>query len=651
MNLKGWMLAWAATTISLTAVAQEYTLHSPDGKTEVRVSVKDSVRYSVSYNGKVLLQPATIGVTTSVSKEGAWKVANTKKTTVSQLLHPVVRQKYATIPDHYDQLQINFKNRFALQWRAYNNGIAWRWLINAKGSYQVLNEEAGFALHAKDSAWYPVEEGFFSHNERLYKHLGVEDIREKKSLASLPALFDADGIKLLITESALHDYAGMWLQGNGSSTLQAVFPHYPATKKLTGDRDEHVESRENFIAKKEGPSQLPWRIVMIAPEDKDLLVNELPYQLAEPSTGDFSWVKPGKAIWDWWNYNNIYHVDFRAGINTATYKYYIDFAAKYGLEYVVLDEGWSDTRNLLKSVPDVDMEELSRYASSKNVGLILWTTWLALDQQLDAAMDLFAKWHIKGVKVDFMQRDDQEMVNFYERVAKAAAAHKMMADFHGAHKPAGLQRTYPNVISFEGVYGMEQSKGDRTKSIGPDHNVTFPFIRMAAGPVDYTPGAMLNAQKRAWAPIGTNPMSIGTRCHQLAMYVVYESPLQMLADNPTHYYQEPECMQFLQAVPSVWDTTIALQASIGNYILTARKAGNGDWYVGGMTNYSPRTLTLDCSFLPEGSYKMFVWKDGINADRNAQDYKMEEMTIDKNSKIPVVMNIGGGWAARIVKTN
>ena len=651
MNPKIWMLAWLAATISITAAAQEYTLHSPDGKTAIRISVRDSVQYSVLYNGQTLLQPATVNVTLSGSGQGGWKVAGTKRTTVSQLLHPVVRQKFAAIPDHYEQLQINFKNHSALQWRAYNNGIAWRWLINAKGSYQVLNEEAGFALHTKDSAWYPVEESFFSHNERLYKHLAVEDIREKKSLASLPALFKTGGINLLITETALHDYAGMWLQGNGGSTLQAVFPHYPAAKKLTSDRDEHVESREHFIAKKEGPAQLPWRIVMIAPEDKDLLVNELPYQLAAPSTGDFSWVKPGKAIWDWWNYNNIYHVDFRAGINTATYKYYIDFAAKYGLEYVVLDEGWSDTRNLLQSVPDVDMEELSRYAAGKKVGIILWTTWLALDQQLDAAMDLFAKWHIKGVKVDFMQRDDQEMVNFYERVAKAAAAHKMMVDFHGAHKPAGLQRTYPNVISFEGVYGMEQSKGDRTKSIGPDHNVTFPFIRMAAGPADYTPGAMLNAQKSAWAPIGSNPMSIGTRCHQLAMYVIYESPLQMLADNPTHYYQEAECMQFLQAVPSVWDTTIALQASIGNYILTARKAGNGDWYVGGMTNYTPRTLTLDCSFLPEGTYKMFVWKDGINADRNAQDYKMEEITVNRNSRIPVVMSMGGGWAARIVKTN
>lgn len=649
MKLKGWLLAWIASTGSMAAVAQEYTLRSPDGKTELRISVKDSIRYALSYNGKALLQPAIVGLSTSIAPDGPWKVASTKTSTVSQLLHPVVRQKFATIDDHYDQLQLNFKNRFALQWRAYNNGIAWRWLVNTKGAWQVTNETANFSFQPKDSAWYPVEDGFFSHNERLYHHLAINQIKEKQSLASLPALFSVDGVKILVTETALLNHAGMWLKGDGGNTIHAVFPNYPIKKVATSDRDEHVETRENFIAKKEDAAELPWRIVMIAPEDKDLLVNELPYQLAAPSTGDYSWVKPGKAIWDWWNNNNVYGVDFRAGVNTATYKYYIDFAAKYGLEYVVLDEGWSDTRSLLKVAPDMDMEELSSYAAAKKVGIVLWANWLALDHELDASLNLFSKWGVKGIKVDFMQRDDQQMVNFYERVAQAAAAHKMLVDFHGAHKPAGLQRTYPNVISFEGVYGLEQSKGDDSKSISPEHNVTFPFIRMAAGPADYTPGAMLNAQKDDWAPHWTNPMSMGTRCHQLAMYVVFESPLQMLADNPTHYYKEPECMQFLQAVPTVWDTTLVQQASVGNYILTTRKATNGDWYVGGMTNFSARTLTLDCSFLPEGTYTMHIWKDGINADRNAQDYKMEEITVDRNSKVPVVMNIGGGWAARIVK--
>lgn len=649
MNLKKWTLGIVATAVSMMATAQEYTLQSPDGKTTVRILVKDSIQYSVLRDGKVLLQPATISLSTSFFKSGVWKPSGSKKTAVQQVLQPVVPQKSSHIVDHYAQLQIGFKNQVDLQWRAYNNGVAWRWVIRHKGEYEVISEKAGFALQPKDTAWYPVEDGFYSHNERLYRRLTVDELRDKNKLGSLPALFSAGDKKLLITESGLLNYAGMWLEGTGTGNVAAVFPHYPSKLEITSDRDEVVRSREPYIARENGAAQLPWRIVMIAAEDKELLTNQLAYQLAVPSTGDYSWVKPGKASWDWWNANNVYGVDFRAGINTATYKYYVDFAAKYGLEYIILDEGWSDTRNLLKTIPDIDMEALSAYAASKNVGIILWTSWVVLDQQLDAALDLFAKWGIKGIKVDFMQRDDQVMVNYYERVAKAAAARKILVDFHGAYKPAGLQRTYPNVLSFEGVYGMEQNKVDQTKSIAPPHNVTFPFIRMAAGPVDFTPGAMLNAQPGDWAPHWSSPMSIGTRCHQLAMFVIYESPLQMLADNPVHYYKEPECMEFLQHVPAVWDTTIALQAQLGEYILTARKALNGDWYVGGMTGTAARTLTLDCSFLGEGAYELHIWKDGINADRNAQDFKVEQLTINKNSKIPVAMTTGGGWAARIIK--
>lgn len=636
-------------TFVLKADAQDYTVHSPDGKTVVRVSVKDGVRYTVERNGKVILQPAAIGLTTSLTGNGPLKVTAAKKTKADQWLRPVVRQKNAVIRDQYEQLHIRFKNRLALEWRAYNNGVAWRWISEANGTFEVLAEQADFAFRPNDPAWYPVEDEFFSHNERLYKQMRVDSIIERKALASLPALFNAGGVKVLITESGLLDYAGMWLKGDSTGMIKGIFPQYPTKTELVHDRFEVVRKRADYIASLQGAVQFPWRIMMLAEEDKDLLVNELVYQLATPSTGDFSWVKPGKAIWDWWNDNNIYGVDFRAGINTATYKYYIDFAAKYGLEYVVLDEGWSDTRNLARISKDMDMDGLARYAAEKKVGLVLWVNWEAISkpEQLQSAMAQFSSWGVKAIKVDFMQRDDQPMLQYYLRVSRAAAEHKMLVDFHGAHKPAGLQRTYPNVITFEGVYGLEQSKGDESRSIDAGHNVTFPFIRMAAGPADYTPGAMLNAQKDQWAPHWNRPMSIGTRCHQLAMYVVYESPLQMLADNPTHYYREPECMAFLAAVPSVWDSTIVLQAEIGRYILTARKAADGSWYVGGMTNGEGRTLTMDCTFLPAGKYKMQVWKDGINADRNAQDFKMEETVIDHTTRLPVVMQRGGGWAARI----
>jgi len=340
-------------------------------------------------------------------------------------------------------------------------------------------------------------------------------------------------------------------------------------------------------------------------------------------------------------------VDFKAGINNDTYKYYIDFASKYGIEYVLLDEGWCDTKDLMKQSMGIDVKELSDYAHTKGVNILLWTSWLVLDKQLDMALDTFAKWGIKGIKVDFMQRDDQDMVNYYEKISKAAAARKMMVDFHGAYKPTGWIRTYPNTLTSEGVLGNEISKF--AASIDPDHTTTIPFIRMAAGPMDFTPGGMLNTQKNAWAANPAEPMTLGTRCNQLAMYVVYESPLQMLCDMPTHYYKEPECMQFLKAVPTEWKSTVPLEAKVGDYVAIARQAKNGDWYIGAMTDWTSRDLTVKLDFLPDGKYKMLVWEDGINADRNAKDFKMETIEVTKDSNVIIKMAKGGGYVARIVK--
>lgn len=646
------MLKTTLTSLSFICLAitvqaqQRFTLVSPDKKTEIRLAIADSIYYEVLIDQKNVVKKSAILLKTDFEQGNSWKVSKSKKNTVDQVLHPVVRQKNKDIRDHYNQLRLDFKNNLALEWRAYDNGFAWRWIVTKNGNSKVLGEVATVTLSQDSKAWYPAEDGFFSHNERLYQQLPLSDIGPKK-LASLPALFEVQGLKVLLTESDLLYYAGMWITGNGKGRINATFPYYPKAKKTTSDRDVHVTERENYIASFKEPQSLPWRVLMIARQDAELVSNQLVYQLASPTKGDFSWVKPGKAQWDWWNYNNISGVDFRAGVNTATYKYFIDFASKSGLEYVILDEGWSDTRNLLKVNPEINMEELSAYARQKKVDLILWANWLALDNNLEPVLDQFAKWNIKGIKVDFMQRDDQEMVNYYVRVSEAAAKRKMLVDFHGAYKPTGLYRTFPNVISYEGVYGLEQSKGDNSKSIDPEHNVTIPFIRMAAGPMDYTPGAMLNAQKDGWKPVWTKPMSLGTRCHQLAMYVVYESPLQMLADNPTHYLKEPEAMQLLGPVPSEWEKTLPLQGKVGDYVLVARQAKNGDWYVGSMTDWSPRELKVDLSFLGDGNYTMQVWQDGINADRNAQDFKMESMPVTKASSVSAKMAKGGGWVARI----
>ncbi len=368
--------------------------------------------------------------------------------------------------------------------------------------------------------------------------------------------------------------------------------------------------------------------------------------LEKPSqVQDTSWIKPGKVAWDWWNANNIYGVDFKAGINTATYKYYIDFAAKYGLQYIVLDEGWYKLGNVLEAAPEINIEELTAYARKKNVGIILWVIWKTLDDQLQPALDQYAKWGISGIKVDFMQRDDQKMIDFYHKVSRETARRKMLVDFHGGQKPASMTRTWPNLISAEGVRGMEWSKWSADSE--PEHNVTLPFTRMFLGPMDYTPGAMQNATKNTFAPIHMRPMAMGTRCHQLAMYVVYESPLEMLADSPSNYLREPEAMEFLSAVPTVWDDTKVLDARIADYVAVARRNGR-DWYVGAMTDWTARELELDFSFLPEGEFVMTSYRDGVNADRFAGDYKMEKLSVNRATKQKIKLAPGGGWAARIV---
>ncbi|NII27784.1 glycoside hydrolase family 97 protein [Pseudoflavitalea sp. X16] len=632
--------------ISHAFAQKKYTLSSPDKTIVINLSITDSITYAVSLDGKELMTTAPITFHTTADKNAQWKVSKAQITAKDEILKPVVQQKSAELHDHYNQLHIDFSNGLSLEWRAYNNGIAWHWIANHKTAYTVLNEQALFGMDADGRAWYPQEESFFSHNERQYKNYRIDSIDEKK-LASLPALFDVKGAKLLITEADLFNYAGLWLRGKGNGQVQGVFPHYPKEKKITSDRDERVNSREDFIARISGPQAFPWRIVMIARTDKDMLTNQLPYQLGRPATGDYSWVKPGKVQWDWWHYNNVYGVNFRAGINNDTYKYYIDFAAKYGIEYVLLDEGWCDTRDLLKQSPGINVEELVAYARARKVDILLWTSWLVLDKQLDTILPLFQQWGIKGIKVDFMQRDDQDMVNYYEKVSKAAAAHHLLVDFHGAYKPTGWLRTYPNVMTSEGVLGNEISKF--AGSIDPEHTTTIPFTRMAAGPMDFTPGGMLNAQKNAWAAVPGEPLTLGTRCNQLAMYVIYESPLQMLCDMPTHYYREPEAMEFLQAVPAVWTNTVPLQAKVGDYVAIARQAANGDWFVGAMTDWTPRELELDCSFLPEGQYRMQVWKDGPNADRNAKDFSQETITVTNTTKLTMPLTKGGGYVARLTR--
>lgn len=645
-------LFWLFALSAFSLQAQPISLKSPDGKSEVAIRLADQISYAVRYDGKSVVNESTISLTLNENNTlgKAPKLLRQVPRSVNQKVMPVVREKSKEIIDQFNELRLDFRGTnnflYSLVFRAYNNGVAYRWQIDGTGNVIVSSEEVNFGFNPTDKVLYPQEESLYSHNERTYSKYLVSEVTADK-MASLPLLVQTQsGVSVVVTESDLLDYAGMFVKGNGAG-FTGLFPMYPKEEKEEGDRDRKVVSTENFIAKTSGKRTFPWRVMALAAQDKDLLTNQLSYLLATETKEDFSWVKAGKIPWDWWNANNIYGVDFVAGVNTATYKYYIDFAAKYGLEYLVLDEGWSRPNDLFAINPDVNMDELANYAKQKNVGLILWVTWTTFDRQMDAAFAQFEKWGVKGIKVDFMQRNDQVMVNYYEKVAREGAKHKMLVDFHGAYKPAGLQRLYPNALTREGVYGLEQSKWDKDKKIDPEHNVTLPFTRMVAGPMDYTPGAMINYQKEDWFPAFNRPASLGTRCHQLAMYVIYESPLQMLADNPSNYEREPDAMAFLAPVPTVWDETIALDAKIGDYLLMARKAANGDWYIGAMTDWTGRDLTVDLSFLGEGNFTAEIWQDGVNANRMAQDYKRSTQSVNKNTKLSIKLANGGGWVARI----
>jgi len=626
--------------------AQSYNLGSPDNKIKVEITAGATVTFRIVADDRELITPSAIDIKIDKIRPGTFQVRKVTSRSVNQEIQPVVAEKSTIITDNYNELNLQFRNKLSLMFRAYNEGVAYRWISSVADSIIVSGEIADFGFNPEDISWFPAEQGFYSHNERIYRQYAIRQITGD-SLASLPTLVNHSGTGVLISEADLFDYPGMWLKGNGSNRLSAIFPPHAASEKATGDRDVRVSSSDSYLAKTSGNRTFPWRLFMISRNDGELLNNHMVYLLSRATNEDFSWVKPGKIAWDWWNALNIDGVDFKSGVNTATYKYFIDFAARYGLEYIILDEGWSPTTDITRSIDAVNMPELSAYAKEKNVGIILWVIWTSLDKQMQKAMDLYADWGVKGIKVDFMQRDDQKMVNFYERTLREAARRKLLVDFHGAYKPTGIERLYPNAITREGVYGMENSKWDMSKNIGPEHNVTIPFIRNAVGPMDYTPGAMINAQRESWSPVFERPMSLGTRCHQLAMYVVYTSPLQMLSDAPSNYYREPDCMEFLKQVPAVWDATRVLTAKTGDYVAIARKSVKGDWYIGAMTDWTARDLELDMSFLDEGSYDMDIWQDGINADRNAIDFSRKQTVISRNAIQNIHLAPGGGWVAII----
>jgi alpha-glucosidase len=634
---------------STSVFAKNYELFSPDKRVKIVVSVNDKIAWSVFFNGQVMLEPGHLamdfahgfhlGLDPVVSQE--------KRSSTDEMITAIVPFKRRLIQNRYNELSLAFKGNYILRLRAYNEGAAYRFETNFKEpEVQVVSEQSDFRFSSDCRVFWPTESdtAFQSHFENIFKDTVVSAFNDRQH-GNLPMLLTTlSQVRLLITEADLYDYPNMFLYGSSSNYVTAGFPRVIKTSQPRGDRGIRVTELANYIASTKGIRTYPWRIVSISNDDKQILENNMVYQLSSPNIlKDVSWIKPGKVAWDWWNANNIYGVDFKSGLNTETYKYYIDFASSFGLEYIILDEGWSrTTTDVLQARKEIDIEELVRYGTSKNVGVILWTLWGPLDKNLDNILNKFAQWGVKGIKVDFMARADQYMVNYYERVAKAAAKRKLLVDFHGAYKPVGLNRKYPNVISFEGVRGMENCKWEA--NITPVHNVTLPFTRMVAGPMDYTPGAMINANKDNFRIVFTEPMSMGTRAHQAAMYIVFESPLQMLADNPSNYWRDTAYTCFIASIPTIWDTTIALHAKAGEYLVTARRNGT-KWYIGGMTDFSKRELKLSLSFLDNRNYTMNVVSDGANVSRHASDYKKGSQMVSKGDSITIAMESGGGWAA------
>jgi alpha-glucosidase len=573
------------------AAQSSFDLKSPDKRIEVRIRTAHGIRYDVVLNGKAILEDSSLAINVDHKEFGkdSVKVLHAKNGAHDEVIEPVVKQKFAKIRDNYNEVRIELDGGYAVTFRSYNEGVAYRLETSLpQPEVKIYGEEMNLNFAANDVVYYPQEDGFMSHNERKYLPQRLTEILPA-FIASLPAVVDVgQGAKVAVAESDVEEYPGLWLRGTSGPALAATFPPYPLKEHQDNELDVRVVEAADYIAVTKGTRTFPWRVLGIVDHDADLLTNQIVWLLESPSkVADTSWIKPGKVAWDWWAANNVYGVDFKAGINTATYRYYIDFAAKYGVPYIILDAGWYKAGNCLEVVPEINMEELATYAKQKNVRLILWVAWKTLGDQLDAALDQYEKWGVAGVKVDFMQRSDQPMINYYHRVSREAAKHKMLVDFHGDQKPAAMTRTWPNLINTEGVRGMEWDKW--SAETDPKHSTTLPFTRMFLGPMDYTPGAMLNASKQNFRAINERPMSMGTRCQQLAMYVIYDAPLQMLSDSPSNYLREPEAMEFLGPVPTVWDETHALSGKISDYVVVARRNGR-DWYVGAMTDWTPREL-------------------------------------------------------------
>jgi alpha-glucosidase len=642
--------------VLLTAKANDRKeIFSPDKKIRLTIEITSTLSYSISYLGKPILLPSRIDLRLhngiSLSEDLSTRKASVRNNS-SIILSPVP-EKRVRIPDEYTELAIRFRQPFSVIFRVYNDGVAYRFASHFKDSIVVENETATFSFPENHPVYFPEvvkrenADIFHTSFEESYQLKPLDSLRSSQLFFTPILIAPASGPKIAVTESDIEDYPGMFLTGQGSNSLLGEFAPFPLEETIApGEFPQAIVARRaDYIAKTRGTRVFPWRVLMIAPNDKDLPANDLVYRLASPSRlTDLSWLHPGKGTDEWIVGINLFNVPFKAGVNTATYKYYIDFAKRFGFDRIMMDAGWSDYKDLFKINPDINMDEISAYAKQNNIHLSMWTLAMTLNRQLEPALEQFNKWGVDFIMTDFMDRDDQQMVNFYTRIAEACARHKLMIMFHGAFKPAGFNRTWPNAITREAVLGSEFNIW--SDKPGPEHNLLLPFIRMTAGPMDYEPGILDNATAKTFRPIGEKVMTQGTRCQQAAMFVVYDSPIQLFSGNPSQGLLEPAFMELIGSVPTTWDTTMILDARVGDYIITARRKGH-DWYIGGMTDWTARTLTFDLSFLEKMKYDAVICKDGINADRYASDYILDAANLSSTDSLTLSMAPGGGFLIRL----
>lgn len=622
-------------------------LKSPDGSLIVDIQLKDKIYYSIYAGSELLLKDCSMSLDLKDEVLGrSPKLRNIKRNSVDETVKREIPLKNAEVRNHYNVLRMDMAGDYSVEFRAYDNGVAYRFVTNKKGKREVLDEE--YSINFPDSylAHLSQTESFKTSCEVPYTHVKTTEYKNVDQMSYFPVLLETNnGYNILISEADLYDYPCMFIKSSGNNGFRSVFPKCPLEFGEDGDRSVKILREADYIAKTSGSRNFPWRFFVISNDVRDIVSNEMVYNLSSPcELVDYSWIKPGQVSWEWWSGATPYgpDVNFVSGYNLDTYKYFIDFAARYGIPYILMDEGWAlSTQDPYTPNPQVNVHEIVRYGKEKGVGVLLWLTWLTVEKHFDL-FKTFSEWGISGIKIDFMDRSDQWMVNFYERVVKAAAENHLVIDFHGAFKPAGLERRYPNLLSYEGVRGMEYMG-----NCIPENSLYFPFIRNAVGPMDYTPGAMISMQPESYKAERPNAASIGTRAYQLALYVVFESAIQMLADNPTLYYRNQDCTEFITSVPVTWDKTEVLDAKVGEYVVIARNK-NGKWYVGAICNgkETRRELTIDFSFL-KGSkeYRMTSFEDGINAGNQAMDYRKKESIVKSGDKIKIELARNGGWVA------